>query len=55
MQPVVPAVARVTGEADMIQSGAQSGHSGEGAGVTNWESSTETYILPYVKQIASEN
>ena len=55
MQPVVPAVARVTGEADMIQSGAQSGHSGEGAGETNWESNTETYILPYVKQIASGN
>ena len=55
MQPVVPAVARVTGEADMIQSCIQSGHSGEGAGVTNWESSTETYTLLYVKQIASEN
>ena len=55
MQPVVPAVARATGEADMIQSGTQSGHSEEGAGETNWESNTETYILPYVKQIASEN
>ena len=51
MQPVVPAVARVTGEADMIQSGAQSGHSARKERVG--QSIIETYILPYVKQIAS--
>ena len=28
---------------------------GEGEGWTNWERSMETYILPYVKQIASGN
>ena len=28
---------------------------GEVEGETNWESSIETYTLPYVKYIASEN
>ena len=28
---------------------------GEGEGVTNWESITETYVLPYLKQIAGGN
>ena len=31
------------------------GHTGEGEVGTNWESSIETYILPYVKQKACEN
>ena len=31
------------------------GHSGEGEDGTNWDSSTETYTLPYVKQIAIGN
>ena len=28
------------------------GHSGEGEGGTNWKSDGETYILPYINQIA---